>query len=199
MTTTVESAEKLYTVAEWLELEKVAEVRHEYHYGKLIPMAGEAKRANRIAMNLIGILDKPLYPKGFETFSHDVKAEVITDGIYRYPDLVVAPIVDDEDDYIVKYPVMLVEVVSENSGHRDRVKKRREYFQVPSLWYYLIIDQGEVLLELHIRGEDGRWQPPQYLTEPEEMIDLPRFDLQFPVSEVYQRLKTPVGSPEQTH
>ena len=53
-------------------------------------------------------------------------------------------------------------------------------------------DQDEVLLELHIRDEDGRWQPPQYLTEPEEVVDLPRFDLQFPVSEVYQRLKTPV-------
>jgi Uma2 family endonuclease len=189
METPAEVAEKLYTVAEWLELEKVAEVRHEYYYGKLIPMAGEAKRANRIAMNLIGILDKPLYQRGFELFDHDIKTEVIIDGIYRYPDLVAAPIVDDEDDYIVKYPVLMVEVASESSGHRDRVKKRKEYLRIESLWYYLIVDQDEMLLELHARDESGQWQPPQYFTEPEETIELPRFELTFGVAEVYQRLK----------
>ena len=192
MTTTVEVAEKLYTVAEWLELEKVAEVRHEYHYGKLIPMAGEAKRANRIAMNLIGIMDKHLYQRNFELFGHEVKAEVVTNGIYRYPDLVAAPVVDDEDDYIVKYPVLMVEVASEGSGQRDRVKKRKEYLRIESLWYYLIADQDEMLLELHVRDENGQWMPPQYLTEPEESVELSRFDLKFSVSEVYQRLKMEV-------
>ncbi len=192
MTTTVEVAEKLYTVTEWLELEKVAEVRHEYHYGKLIPMAGEAKRANIIAGNIKRALDVPLYAKGFLIFDHDVKAEIVHDGIYRYPDLVVAPVVDDEDDYLVKYPVMLVEVASEGSGHRDRVKKRREYFQVPSLWRYLIADQNEMLLELHTKGENGQWQPPQYLTEPDELVVLSRFDLTFRVAEVYQRLNMEV-------
>ncbi len=186
METPAEVAEKLYTVAEWLELEKVAEVRHEYYYGKLIPMAGEAKRANRIAMNLIGILDKPLYERGFELFDHDIKTEVIIDGIYRYPDLVAAPIVDDEDDYIVKYPVLMVEVASESSGHRDRVKKRKEYLRIESLWYYLIVDQDEMF---HARGENGQWQPPQYLTEPDETVELPRFELTFGVAKVYQRLK----------
>jgi Uma2 family endonuclease len=34
----IETAEKIYTVEEWLELEKVSESRHEYYYGKLITM-----------------------------------------------------------------------------------------------------------------------------------------------------------------
>lgn len=42
MTTTLVTTEKRYTVEEWLEFEKTAEVRHEYYFGKLIPMAGEA-------------------------------------------------------------------------------------------------------------------------------------------------------------
>jgi len=42
MTTTPAVTEKRYTVEEWLEFEKTAEVRHEYYFGKLIPMAGEA-------------------------------------------------------------------------------------------------------------------------------------------------------------
>lgn len=187
-TAALETAEKIYTVAEWLELEKSAALRHEFYYGKLIPMAGEAKRANIIAGNLRRILDVPLYEKGFQIFDHDVKAEVVPNGIYRYPDLVVAPVVDDEDEYIVKHPVLLVEVASAGSGQRDRIKKRREYLEVPSLWYYLIVNQEEMLAELHSRDNDGRWMQ-HYFTEPNEMIELPRFELRFPLSTVYERLK----------
>jgi len=188
MSTTFTTAEKLYTVAEWLELEKSAELRHEFYYGNLIPMAGEAKRANILAGTIRLIIDMALYEKGFQVFDHDIKAEVVPNGIYRYPDLVVAPVVDDEDDYIVKHPVLLVEVASESSSQRDRIKKRREYLEIPSLWYYLIINQDEMLAELHSRDNDGRWTQ-HYFTEPEEVIDLQRFELSFSLSAVYARWK----------
>lgn len=183
-----ETAEKIYTVAEWLDLEKSAELRHEYYYGKLIPMAGEAKRANIIAGNIRRILDGSLYEKGFHIFDHDIKAEVVPDGIYRYPDLVVASITDEEDEYIVKHPVMLVEIASEGSGQRDRVKKLREYLDVPSLWYYFIVAQDDMLAELHTRDSDGRWTQ-RYFTESDEMIELPQFELRFPLAAIYARLK----------
>jgi hypothetical protein len=40
--TTLAVTEKRYTVEEWLELEKTAELRHEYYFGKLIHRAGKA-------------------------------------------------------------------------------------------------------------------------------------------------------------
>lgn len=190
MTTAPITTEKLYTVEEWLEFEKTAEVRHEYYYGKLIPMPGEAKRSNIIAGNIKRKLDEPLYEKGFQIFDHDVKTEVVFGGIYRYPDLVAAPVVDDEHEYIVKHPVLMAEVASDLSGQRDRIKKRKEYLAIPSLWYYLIADQDEMLVELPFRGEDGRWET-AYFTEPDEVIRLDRFDLEFPLKVVYERLKMP--------
>lgn len=42
MTTALAATEKRYTVEEWLEFEKTAELRHEYYLGKLVPMPGEA-------------------------------------------------------------------------------------------------------------------------------------------------------------
>ena len=191
MTTAPTLTEKRFSVEEWLEFEKTAEIRHEYYFGKLIPMAGEAKRANRIAGNLRIILDEALYTRGFDLFDHDVKAEVVPDGIYRYPDLVAAPIVDDEHDYIVKHPVFMAEVASDKSGQRDRIKKRKEYFAIPSLWYYLIADQDEILVELHARNSDGRWEQ-HYFTEPGDIIVLPKFDVEFTVAAVYERVKLPV-------
>ena len=53
---------------EWLELEKNAEVRHEFYYGKLIPMAGEAKKANRISKTLVKLMDDHLLEHGYEAF-----------------------------------------------------------------------------------------------------------------------------------
>lgn len=185
-----EISEKLYTVEEWLEFEKHAEIRHEYVYGKLIPMAGEAKKANRIANNILIKLNGPLIKQGLEIYSHDVKAQVIPNGIYRYPDLVVAPVADDEHEYIVKHPVLMVEVASGDSGQRDRVKKRKEYLQIPSLWYYIVVDQDEMLVELHTRSDDGNWWT-QYFTEPEDEVALSRFDLSIRLADVYERVKLP--------
>lgn len=183
-----EITEKLYTVEEWLELEKQADVRHEYVYGKLIPMAGESKRANIIAGNIRRHIDVPLYEKGIQIYDHDVKAEVIQDGIYRYPDLVAAPVADDEHDYIVKHPVLMIEVASEDSGNRDRVKKRQEYQKIPSLWYYLVVSQDEMLVELQTRNTEGKWET-TYFTEPEEEIPLERFELTLKLADMYQRIK----------
>ena len=73
MTTAPGTTEKLYTVEEWLEFEKTADVRHEYYFGKLIPMAGEAKRANIIAGNIKRQLDVPLYEKGSKFLTTTLK------------------------------------------------------------------------------------------------------------------------------
>jgi Uma2 family endonuclease len=181
-------AERLFTVEEWLEFEKRSEVRHEFYFGQLIPMAGEAKKANRIANNFFLKLSDPLEEKGFEMFTHDVKAEVLPNGIYRYPDLVVAPLVDDEHDYIVKHPVLLLEVASTESAYRDRVKKRKEYHQVVYLWYYMIVSQDEMSVERHQRNEDGTWDI-QYFTEPDDEIVLPRLGVSLKVSDLYARIK----------
>ncbi len=151
MTATLEIAEKLHTVQEWLESEKHSEVRHEYYYGKLITMAGEARKANTVSKNLVRLLDVPLYQRGYEAFFLDVKAEVVPGGIYRYPDMVVTPVTDNADDYIVKQAILLAEVASEDSGYRDRVKKRKEYLKIPSLHYYLVISQDEMMIEFQDR------------------------------------------------
>ncbi len=188
MTATLEILEKRYTVSEWLELEKRSEIRHEFYYGKLIPMAGESKQANLVSKNLLRKIELPLIEKNFETYVHDVKAEVVPNGIYRYPDVVVAPNVDDEDEYIVKHPVFMAEVASQNSRHRDRVRKRKEYFKIPSMWYYLVIFQDEMMAELHAKNEDGTWGT-QWFTEPTDVIELPRFDLKIVLSDIYWRIK----------
>ncbi|MBI5915031.1 MAG: Uma2 family endonuclease [Bacteroidetes bacterium] len=185
---TLDITDRQFNVEEWLELEKQSEVRHEFYYGKLIPMAGEAKKANRISKTLVKLMDDHLLEHGYEAFYLDVKVEVLPNGIYRYPDMVVAPVSDAGHEYIVKYPVMLVEVASEDSSYRDRVKKRKEYFKIPGLWYYLIISQDEIWVELHLKSDDDNWTT-RYFTEPEDVIELERFGLKLSISALYKQAK----------
>ena len=142
---------KKYTVQEYLALEKTSEIRHEFYYGKLIEMPGESKKANDIANNILECWRKPLRKKGFNLYSHDVKAEVKSNGVYRYPDLVIAPEGDDTDEYIVTTPIIMVEVASEDSWKRDTGIKLKEYTNLPSLRYYLIVSQEEMFVQLCIR------------------------------------------------
>ena len=175
--------DKKYTVAEYLESEKTADVRHEFHYGKLIEMAGESKQANIIANNILVAWRTDFRKKDYQIFTHDVKVLVKARGIYRYPDLVVAPKADDSDDFIVLQPEILVEVASENSLPTDNGLKLKEYAALPSLQYYLVISQDEMTVRVYAR-EGAKWTF-EILDEPAQVIDLPLFDTQITLADIY--------------
>ena len=183
MTTIAEVFEKRYTVEDYLDLEKTSETKHEYYYGKLIPMAGEKKKANRIARNILRKIELPLLDQGFDVYFHDVKAAVKPGYIYRYPDLLVAPLSDDQNEYIVFEPIIAVEVASENSLNRDRGKKLDEYTHLPSMTYYLIVNQEEMLAEFYAR-EGEKWTFASFSRE-NDVIDLPVFGVQITLKEIY--------------
>lgn len=181
------AAEKTYTSDEYFELEKNSETRHEFYYGKLIEMPGESRIANQIAKNILKKWDDILEDEGYFLYSHDVKAEVKKNKLYRYPDLVVTPESDDSDDYMVKSPVILVEVASEKSWKTDTGAKRREYSNLPTLKYYLIVSQEETFVELCIRkGDDWTFV---HFEDLNETIELADFNLKITLAEIYHRVK----------
>lgn len=183
----IETKERIYTVEEYFELEKTAEIRHEFVHGKLIPMSGESKNANKIAFNCARLLDHLLSEKKLEVFLHDVRTIIEENGIYRYPDVVVSPESDDEHTHMVTQPIILVEVLSDSTANEDRGAKLREYTNLPTLQYYLILAQDQILAELYSRKEDG-WLL-QFFDEQNESVPLPAFETQLSLKEIYQKVK----------
>jgi Uma2 family endonuclease len=182
-------AEKVYTVEEYLELEKASDVRHEFYYGKLIPMAGESKNANKITNNCLRLLAEPLEKRKLELFTHDVRLIVKQDGIYRYPDLVAAPESDDEDTHAIKQPVMIVEVISSSTAGIDRGPKIREYCSLPTLQHYLILEQNQVGGELYSRQENSNSWRFNIYSNPEDEIELTNLGVSCQLGELYQKVK----------
>ncbi len=149
--------ERLLTVEEYFELEKNSEVRHEFYFGKLIDMPGESKNANRIAKKIESAFDAILDHKIFETFRGEVRLNINQTAIYRYPDVMIALISDDEDDYAVTQPIVIVEVLSDSTAKIDTGKKLREYTSLASLQYYLVVSQDEVLVQVNQR-KGNSWE-----------------------------------------
>ena len=184
---TVVEVEKLYTVDEYFELEKHSNIRHEFHYGKLIAMPGESKNANEIAQNCAFNFRTELRQRGFRIFIQDVRTVVKGNKIYRYPDVVVADEEGDGDTHNIKKPRILVEVISETSKYRDRVTKLQEYSKLPSLEYYIVVDQDTVNVEVYSRREnDWAYQLLENLTD---VIDLSALGTSLSLATIYEHIK----------
>ena len=184
---TVVEVEKLYTVDEYFELEKHSNIRHEFYYGKLIAMPGESKNANEIAGNCYVTFRQSLRKHGFRIFIQDVRTVVKGNKIYRYPDVVVADEEGDSDTHNIKKPRILVEVISETSKYRDRVTKLQEYSKLPSLDYYIVVDQDTVNVEVYSRREnDWAYQLLENLTD---VIDLSVLGTSLSLATIYENIK----------
>ncbi len=132
---------EFWTVEEYLEFEKTSQVRHEYVDGQIYLMDGDSKNHNRIAGGLGSLLNQHLADSNCEAFIENVKLRV-RPTLFYYPDVVVTcgPVdVDDEDDYVIDDPVLVVEVLSKSTARIDRTEKLREYQYLPNLREYVLV------------------------------------------------------------
>ena len=176
-----------YTVDEYFELEKYADIRHEFVYGKLIPMQGESITANRIAGNCDFRLQLALRSKGYVIIRHDVRTIIKAGKLYRYPDVQVAKLSEISETHAVTRPKILIEVTSINSAKTDNDDKVNEYTALESLDYYLIISQEEMLVKVFRRTSRRSWQFDVY-EDRNEVINLPEFGFHLSLADIYENV-----------
>ncbi len=174
---------KKYSVEEYFEIEKTSEIRHEFVNGELIAMPGESKIANEIAGNIYVSLRNSFKKRALKVYNHDVRL-MLENNHYRYPDIVVAPTIDDEDSHAITQPVLIVEVFSENSVKTDTVIKLKEYSVLPTLQYYLIVSQEEPLVEIYAKNGD-KWEFRCY-TNLQENIDLSTLNTSILMADIFE-------------
>ena len=181
--------EKKYTVEEYFKLEASSNIRHEYYYGKLIPMAGESKNANRLASFFVKHFGLLLETKGVEIFTHDIKTQVDKEKIYRYPDVVFAPMSDDNYTHLVTQPIVIVEILSDSTANTDYGDKFREYLKLPTLQHYLIISQKKKAVDIYSRQSNENQWIYTFFSEDEEIIKISTLDISFTLKQLYERVQ----------
>lgn len=172
------------TPNEYLEGEKISDVKHEYVDGAVYAMAGESRRHNRISFRLATLYQQHLAATNCEVYFEGVKLRVRQTAFY-YPDVLVTCETDKEDDdYVIKYPCLIVEVLSPSTASTDKREKLIAYKMIESLQEYAIVWQDEIRVELHRRHNDG-WLTFFY-TQTEDEVEFTSVNFKTNVAEIYR-------------
>ena len=175
------------TVEDYLKFEETSDVRHEFRDGQVYAMAGGTVNHNRLTRRMASLLESQPSLKRCGIFSENMKVEAVR-GVYMpYPDVVVAchPFDLRGDNLIIRQPRVLVEVLSKSTAYNDRGFKWQRYRRMPSLWYYLLVDQYKMAVELFSRIEEtDEWINTVY-EQPEDVIVMPRLDLELSLGAIY--------------
>ena len=175
------------TVEDYLKFEETSDVRHEFRNGQIYAMAGGTVNHNRLTRRMASLLESQPSLKRCGIFSENMKVEAVR-GVYMpYPDVVVAchPFDLRGDNLIIRQPRVLVEVLSKSTAYNDRGFKWQRYRRMPSLWYYLLVDQYRMAVELFSRIEEtDEWINTVY-EQPEDVIVMPRLDLELSLGATY--------------
>ncbi len=146
--------------SEYLALEATGDARHEWFDGVVYAMAGGTLDHSALCASIITALSVALAAKPCRVFTSDARVRVKATGLATYPDASVAcgrAERDPDDAHALVNPVVLVEVLSASTEDWDRGGKFAHYRRIPSLRDYLIVVQGNALIEHHRRNDDGSW------------------------------------------
>ena len=125
--------------------------------GEVVAMAPERASRSRVKMRAVRALTDAIEHAGLEceAFADGMAVEVSADTVYE-PDALVrcGPPVPD-DAVKVLDPVVIVEVLSPSTRSRDLGAKLGDYFLVPSLRHYLLVDAVRRTVIHHARPAGG--------------------------------------------
>lgn len=143
---------------DYLAFEDTSQIRHEYVGGYVHAMVGGSMRHNRISGNIYSALLQRTASTSCQTFINDMKLHVQTvDSVY-YPDVfVLCGVGLAGERNLASDATLVVEVLSPSTAGTDRREKLAAYRKLPGLRSYWIVNQDERRVELHSRGDDGRW------------------------------------------
>ncbi|HAS40469.1 MAG TPA: Uma2 family endonuclease [Microscillaceae bacterium] len=179
----------IYTYEEYLVLEQQDQIRYEFFHGEVFAMAGGTKDHNRIANNMHHYVDN-LLSDSCDIFTGDVKIEINHLLHYIYPDVVLTcdpKDLKDGKDHKILYPALIIEVLSKSTRGYDQDEKKAAYMRLPSLLYYVLVDQYKCYIEVYERLKDS-WNYKIY-DHLDDTIGFTQLDLKVPISEIYRRVK----------
>ena len=180
--------EAYITEEEYLTEEKEADTRHEYVNGHIYAMASASKRHNRIARNFITSMSDAANKKNCETYFSDIKVRSEKYKTYYYPDIVLSCDDDDENDYFLEKPCLIVEVTSASTMRKDYLEKALSYQAIDSLQAYLIVSQDKPQVDMLTRNADQSWELQQF-SELDNSLTLPCLEMPLTLEEIYSSVK----------
>ena len=131
--------------------------RYELVRGEVVAMAPERAMHNLVKAAAFRALDDAVKRAGLPcTVFTDGMTVVIDNETSREPDAAVqCGVATDLASMVLQAPLIVVEITSPSSERDDTGDKLVEYFSVPSIKHYLIINSAKKVVIHHARSEAG--------------------------------------------
>jgi len=181
------AARHRYSYADYLNLEEVSNVKHEFFAGDIYALAGGSPDHAALAMNLGASLLAGIGTRPCRVFSSDLRVRVLATGLATYPDVTVVcgPLErDPESRLTVTNPSLVAEVLSNSTEDYDRGEKLEHYKRIPSLRECLLVSHREPRIEAWRRGSSGGWE--RHTADRGERVRLDSLDCEIAVDDVYR-------------
>ncbi|MBD2622041.1 Uma2 family endonuclease [Microcystis flos-aquae FACHB-1344] len=182
------SPPKTISLEEYRNLETIAEVKHEYHDGEIIEMTGGSINHNSILINLIVLLKLALRGTNYRLQSSDLRLWIPQYNRGLYPDLMIIagePLFSDNRNDEILNPCLIIEVLSPSTSGYDRGDKFRYYRSIPQLNQYLLVSQGEILIESYSKTSENSWLLQEY-TPARGIISLDSLGISLNLADIYE-------------
>ena len=182
------------TAAEYLDWEETQEQRHEFVAGEVFAMAGAEDWHVTVAGNVFVALRQHLRGGPCQTYISDMRLQVEAANAYFYPDVMVTcDAVDHDSRRFKSHPVLLVEVLSDSTGHYDRGDKFAQYRRIASLREYVLVDIARRATDVYRKGADGLWVLHPFAGE--ESVVFASVNLELSARELFADVDPPATQP----
>lgn len=149
------------TEAEYLDFERKAEAKHEFIDGEIRERARASVQHCLVSVNLLCEVHARLKGSSVLSFGSDLRLKVEATGLITYADfmLINQPVrLAAQTDDIVLNPLGLFEVFSPATEAVDRGWRFQQYRQIPSLQFYVLVNQDLPQVEVFQRCNADTWK-----------------------------------------
>jgi Uma2 family endonuclease len=170
---------------EYLKLEELSQVKHEYIQGETYAMAGASDAHVTLSVNLVTLFRNHVRGSGCRVYMSDMKARIESRNIYYYPDVMVT--CDERDkafQSFKRYPCLIIEILSDGTEGFDRGDKFADYQELETLQEYVLISQKRQRVECFRRNVEGLWVLHSYTQGSE--IHLASVDFRTSIDAIYE-------------
>lgn len=187
-------AKQLLTEAEYLALDREAEMKSEFYNGEMLAMAGGTYEHSLIGSNLVRELGARLKGGPCQVHGSDLRLKSEATGLYTYADVTVVcgepRFLDDRRDTLLN-PTLVIEVLSSSTEAYDRGRKFYHYSDIESVREYLLVAQDCIMVERFQRREpEEEWLFTAY-RQVGSSVALDSVGCEVPLVEIYDQVRFP--------
>ena len=178
---------KPWTIEQFLSWAARQEGRYEFDGVRPVAMTGGSARHSRIVTNILIALQPRLRGSPCACYGPDLGMRTIGKKV-RFPDALVTCTKFPDTERLTPGAVIVFEVLSAESGCRDRSEKVREYAAVASILRYVIVESASGgLLVLHRQAGEAAFTALTLTSE--DSLALPEIGIEIPVAEFYDSVE----------